>query len=420
MSLKISSKIEFLKLKLHEHLSSEQILKFQEKKLRDIILYAYNNVPYYKELFDKIKLVPADIATIEDLKKIPVLTKDAIRKNYQDIISSAYKAKDKKLIYVSTTGSSGIPLKIALSAQEMTYSYLLLHYGYFKSGVRLFAKIAHLKALSGPKIEKSRNPLSLLKEYEVDLKNGPSKNIQELNTIKPDYIYGYPSYLSLAAKFILANNSKLVFKPRGIFTNGEILTDSAKSLISKAFGCPVKDTYGSAEFFRIAFECKCGNLHIIPDSVIMETQDNASEAIITSLYHRAMPLIRYKIGDCLSISNEKCGCNLNFTIIKNIIGRSDDFLLLPSGRIISARAINLLDDVPGVIEYQIIQQQKDYFEVLVKPDVLFSDKSTQQIKDIIQSGCMGESIQINIITTDNIKRSQTGKLRAVISEVKHS
>jgi phenylacetate-CoA ligase len=426
MSFMSSKNIELIKLSFRERLSVGQLLQFQEKALRDIISYAYDHVPYYQDLFDRNGLRPMDIRTLDDIRKIPVLTKESIRKNFKDMVATGCHTAGEGITYVSTTGSSGMPLKVALSTEEMARSYLFLYYGYLKSGIRPFSKIAYIKAQAGSENGISARSFGTLKEYDIDLRAGPQDNICELNRLRPQHIYSYPSYLSLLAKFILENDAELLFRPRSILTNGEVLTDNVRGSISGVFRCPVKDTYGSAEIFRTAFECKSGNLHIIPDSVIVEIEDDGSggplegEAIITSLYHRTMPLIRYKIGDRLSLSREKCACGLNFTIIKSILGRSDDILALPSGRTISARAINLLDDIPGIIEYQIIQKELDYFEVIVRPDSKFSDESDKCIKNIIRAGCHGEDIKISVIMTTEIKRASTGKLRAVISEVGRS
>jgi phenylacetate-CoA ligase len=211
-------------------------------------------------------------------------------------------------------------------------------------------------------------------------------------------------------------------RPRLLIVNGEVLAASTRSLLSEAFGCEVRDSYGSVEFQQIAFECREGRLHVIP-SVIVEADDETAggdgyaDILVTSLYHYTMPLIRYRLGDRVRVGDDRCRCGEGFGVIEGVFGRSDDFVTLAGGRTISARAINRLDDVRGVREYQIVQKTPERFEVLVTPGDGFDQEAKADIVDIIRRGCGDEAVTVEVITTDHIPRSKSGKLRAVVSEV---
>ncbi|MBI2351226.1 MAG: hypothetical protein HYV00_07095, partial [Deltaproteobacteria bacterium] len=218
----------------------------------------------------------------------------------------------------------------------------------------------------------------------------------------------------------LLEHRPLGFKPRLILAGAEILNASARSLIQRAFQAKVRQTYACAEFSRMAFECEFENLHAIPGSTILETEGagevgDGANLLVTSLYQKTMPLIRYRLGDRVALSEERCQCGSNFQVIKAVIGRMDDYLTLPSGRQISPRAINPLEDISGVTEYQIIQKKRDYFEVLVRPGPDFTANSEESIKKVIAAGCLGEPVRIHVIKSAGLRRLPSGKLRAVIS-----
>jgi phenylacetate-CoA ligase len=202
-----------------------------------------------------------------------------------------------------------------------------------------------------------------------------------------------------------------------------MLSDRCRAFLSQAFSCSVRDSYGAAEVFRIAFECQFQRLHIIPDSAVVEVDEStldsngAADIIVTPLYLKTMPLIRYRLGDRVILSEDPCPCGSNFTTIRKIVGRSDDDLTLPSGKRISARAINLLENVPGIVEYQIIQKSRERFEVLVKPGTEYGPDSRRQIEQTIARGCAPEAVQVDVRIVEAVRRTPNGKLNAVISEV---
>jgi phenylacetate-CoA ligase len=145
--------------------------------------------------------------------------------------------------------------------------------------------------------------------------------------------------------------------------------------------------------------------------------DGCSDILVTSLYHRTMPLIRYRLGDRIKLRKDPCACGDPLPAIETVVGRSDDFVTLPSGRKVSARAINLLEGVEGILEYQIVQQERDLFVVSVVPIGVLDAPKEEEIERIIQRGCGDEPIRVEVRSTSGIGRSRTGKLRAVVSNV---
>jgi phenylacetate-CoA ligase len=197
--------------------------------------------------------------------------------------------------------------------------------------------------------------------------------------------------------------------------------------LCKIFGSEIFSFYGSEEFGPLAFECKeHQGYHIISDHVVMEflkenkdvSTDERGEVVVTGLTNYEMPLIRYRIGDIATPSSGRCHCGRRFPMIKQIEGREDDFVTLPSGKKISPRMINVIENIPGIKEYQTIQVSKERFVVELVKDNRFSERTISDIKTQIMKGCLGEKVKVEVELVDKIHRERTGKRRAVISKVK--
>jgi phenylacetate-CoA ligase len=256
----------------------------------------------------------------------------------------------------------------------------------------------------------------------MDLRQDTRVLLEQLLKSECRIWYGYPSVFSLLAAHGVAPSGN----PRGprlIVTHGEILTPAARAAIRDAFRCEVRETYGCAEAYRIASECRYGRLHIPPSVARVEEEpgtreaDGTSRLLITPLYLRAMPLLRYRVGDRGALAADPCPCGSALPALLRVIGRSDDFLVLASGRRISARAVNLLEEVPGILEYRIVQTAPDRFLVEVRPGDGFDAGSERHIRAVLAAGCAPDPAQVDIRRVEVIPRSPNGKLRAVVSEV---
>jgi len=142
------------------------------------------------------------------------------------------------------------------------------------------------------------------------------------------------------------------------------------------------------------------------------------EIVVTSLFNYTMPLIRYNIGDIGTFTDKKCACGRGLPLIKSLEGRTDDFLILPSGKKISPRTINVIEDVAGVSRYQTIQESKNRIVVNLVKGNGFGPKTIDEIKKHIIAGCLGEDVTVDVKLVDDLTRNKRGKLRAVVSYVK--
>jgi len=405
------------KIRRNVWLDKDEIERMQEKKLREVIKYAYENVSYYNRLFRQHKIKPEEIKTAEDLKKIPILDKLELRDNLKDFISG--KVDKKKCKIKSTSGSTGRPLRIAEDRKTEAYGTALRYRSYMENGYKFRYKLAeftHPRHFENKPL-KFLNSLGILKKHRLSVFDSNEKHISTLNKIKPDIIEGYPSIL----KLIALENKKLP-QPKKIFTTAETLLEKDRKAIKEKFNCDVIDFYGCTEIPRIAWECSSHEgYHIDADQTIVELiEDGRSgkrgQIVVTTLYNYCMPLIRYKVGDYGVMKDKPCSCGRGLPLMSSIEGRMDDFIVLPNGQKISPRSINVLDDIRGIADYKTIQKERNLFLVQLVKNKEFSEKTLGEIERQIKKGCLGMDVKISFEFLEKIEN--IGKRRTVISEVK--
>lgn len=410
-------------LKRHERWSPIRLLQWQESRLLRLLERTYQQIPYYHESLKRAGAIPGDIRSIGDLSRLPCLTKETVRAEAGSLFSTNLSAERRaSLVTIRTTGSSGTPLLIYLSRSEYFQSLAHVLYGFLSAGAGIRDTFVHIHIPQSDTHHFAFEKLGILHQVHLDLRSGEQATLDALRSLDSPVVYSFPSYLRMMADAILQGG---VSAPRVklIVSNGEILTQEVRHHIQRAFNCSVVDSYGAAEVFRIAYECRHQQFHILPDSSIVEidettlADDGSAEIIVTPLYLHTMPLIRYKLGDRIVIGREPCPCGSPWKVIRKVLGRCDDTLVLPSGRTVSARAINALENVAGIALYQIVQKTRSEFMVDVKPSTGYCTESTEQIQRIIASGCAPDHVHVKVRVVDSIQRSSTGKLNAVISEV---
>jgi len=347
-----------------------EILKHQQElQLKNIIIFAYNNVPYYSKLFNQIDIKPSDINIIEDLEKIPILTKQIIKENWQDFIPK--NIEQIKYVDGATGGSTGAPLKYRMSIEDYEKGTALLYRGFGYGGYNLGDKLAVIagsslipttKSEAKRKIQEIFLSVRHYSSFEMSEEN-LFKYFYDINNWKPVFFRGYASSLYLFAKFIRDKNLKLNFQPKAIFTTAEKLFDQQRILIEEIFKTKAFDNYGLGDGGISAFECEkhCG-LHIDMERAILEVVNHKGKQVInqegeflaTSLFNYALPFIRYETGDLGVISDLECACGRKMPLCNKIIGRTTDFLKL-NNVIIGSPVLTVLMGKFDIEQYQIIQ-----------------------------------------------------------------
>jgi phenylacetate-CoA ligase len=426
-----SGQYPLLKQKAYERLqySKEKIEQYQAETLRQIIKNAYDNVPYYNKIFKANGLLPQDIQDASDLKKIPLLEKNEIRSDPESLVNSTYSRKSLEVIH--TTGSTGTPLNIYCNHAVRQKNYAFYDRFLENGGI---SKRGNRATFGGriivPANQKSppfwRNSVlqknMLFSSYHLTEKNIPFY-IEALKRYAPDIIDTYPSSLYVIAEYALRHGVDLKNVTKGITTSAETFSDEQRRVITEAFGVPVLDQYGAAEMCVFVGQCVQGSYHIHTDYGIVEflKADGTSgkpgeecELVCTGFINPVMPLIRYRIGDIGILSDRKCACGLPFPVMEKLVGRTDDCIVTPDGRIIG-RLSPVLKGFP-IKEAQYIQVVKEILVVLIVKDYDFTNQTEGQCFKAIRER-VGDSIKIEFKYVESIERGVGGKLRSVISRV---
>jgi phenylacetate-CoA ligase len=405
--------------------SREQIEELQNKKLRALIHHAYENVPYYTRLFHTHNIHPEDIKTKEDLKRIPVLTKNDIRQNLPKLIALGTHNSDR--IESHSSGSTGEPMRYYLDKKSYSADWAQTFRCWGWAGFQI----------GDPYVKISMNPrITLVKKIQDTLFNTRymyAQTIQEKNIINvitsikkfnPLIIRGYASYMYSISKTM--EKMGVEYSGGAVATTGDMLYPHYRELIEKQFHCKIFDGYGG-EGTPIAFECENHEgYHLCDEDVIVEfLADNESVAqgergriVFTNLENYAMPFIRYDIGDIGTYSDESCSCGRGLSVLKSIEGRDSDLIVTPRGDIIIVHFFTwLFEYIEGVDQFQIVQEKRD--EITIK--IVKNSKFTQTNLDFILNQIrqkVGDEVHLQPEFVEDIPvYGRSGKRRFVISKV---
>lgn len=401
--------------------NKEELKNLQEKMMRNIIHFAYHNTRFYKEKFKKAGITPSDIKTLNDIKKIPVTTKDEARANPQSFFAQGYT--EKNCIVQQTTGSTGKILPV-LHDREAYSHFLAVGFRMFWDwGYRPWDKTVLIRHDKGEK--RVLEYFGFLRRYYISIFTPEKELIKIIKRVNPQVLCAYPSTIQ-GIMNSLTEGDLDSWHPKFINLNSEILTEQVRAQTKEAFNCDVFDEYSTYEVVSIAHECPLHGFHIDVDNVIVNFLDAHDEEVsygesgrivVTSLVNKAMPFIRYDLDDIGVPSDEQCVCGRTFPLITLVEGRTDDFLVMPSGDLVSPRKIvPLVEITPGIREFQVIQETKDVVRIYVIKDESYSveaeEKMIARLKELLK-----EDVTIVVEYVNEIKREK-GKLRIVYSKVR--
>lgn len=405
----------------------KMLSELQWRKIKVIILHAYNNVPYYKEVFTKGGISPDKIKDFNDFKNIPVLTKDDLRRAHHSLT-----AKNKRHIAskYSTSGSTGAPSVVFTDRNSEAYRHAAIFRSYLWIGLDIGDRIAKFW---GTQLDVKKKITDRMKDFVLNKVTLSTRSLDEvsmlmyyktLKSFKPKALYGFTSAIYQFAQFL--QNRGLPSKGigiSGVIVTGEKILPHQKEYIEKTFECNVYNNYASEEFATIAFECPEKSLHLMSENVYVEVEkpedeDGRGNLIITELNNFIMPLIRYRIGDVGIISCQKCACGRGLPVLKEISGRSVDFIKTPNGGIVHGISFDYLPKyfLNEIKQFQIVQEHTDAITINLVKERGFNDSTIENFKNRLRK-ILGDEIKLNIVFKDNISRENRGKFRFVISRL---
>jgi phenylacetate-CoA ligase len=403
-----------------DYWSRQQWSNWQYERLTFILERAATQVPFYRRVWAERRR-QGDNASWSYLENWNILDKESLRANPLEFVAD--DCRPSKMFLDHTSGTTGTSLDLWSTKETVRNWYALFEarsrqwYGLTRHdrwailGGQLVAPTAQRE----PPFwvwNAGLNQL-YLSSYHLAPDLIPAY-LQALVKYRVKYILGYPSAINaLALEVLKLGRKDLVMDV--VIANAEPLYEYQLQTISKAFACPVRETYGMAEIVAAASDCEHGSLHQWPDTGIIESgaddSDDSFDFICTGLINADMPLIRYRVGDSGKFSDGRCVCGKTLPLIEKIEGRSDDLLYTADGRRVGRLDPIFKGNLP-VLEAQIVQESLTILKVRYVPAENFSSDVFETLTERICER-MGD-VKVVFDEVSKIPRTSRGKFRAVV------
>lgn len=411
-------------------LGIDEIRERQVERLRGLLHHCKEHVPYYRDVLAGLGVEPSDFKSLQDLQKLPFLTKPLIRENTERL-----KADNAVgLARFNTGGSSGEPLIFFIGKERVSHDVAAKWRATRWWGVDIgdpevvvwgspieLGKQDRIKAIRDRMLRTTLIPAFEMSEGKLD------GFVGEIVRLRPKMLFGYPSALAHIAEH--AQKRGVSVASLGIevaFVTSERLYEHQKATIEKGFGCRVANGYGGRDAGFIAHACRHGSMHITAEDIIVEIVDEggevlppgqAGEVVVTHLATGEFPFIRYRTGDVAVLDDHACGCGRGLPVLKEIQGRTTDFVVAADGTVMHGLAlIYVVRDLPGVKRFKIVQESLDLTRVLVESGTGF----TSQTEETIVAGVkrrLGASVLVMVEQVQEFPKESSGKFRYVVSRV---
>ena len=421
-----------LKFKQREQFSSDDWNAYQTKELRKLLIHAFTNVPYYNMKYSEagFKLEDFESFQLIDLKKLPFLEKQDLRL-FGD--TTLLNSKRKSGAFFSSSGSTGTPIHVFFSKyfhQKWSAAY--------EVRVRNWAGVNHKMRrgmIGGRRVVPEAIASAPYYRYNFFEKQTyfsayhlSSKTVDNyidgLRKNKVDYLVGYAMSIYFWADFINTNANINPVQLKAVLTSSEKLTNKMRDSIERAFLCKVYDGYSGVESCGLISENKSGELLFSPDTGILEVLDNdgkqvlngeSGEVISTGLLNYDQPLIRYRIGDRVTLAVSQSSKSISgFPIIKEIDGRIEDVVIGADGRKI-VRFHSVFININGLKAAQVIQHKLDFLEINLVVNKSYSKESEKLVFKRLESQ-LGQ-VKVKYSYLDSLPLTKGGKIKAVISHL---
>lgn len=408
----------------------------QAGAISELLTHAYETTPYYRRLFDEVGFHPSAWKAGDPIP-VPTLTREMLRANEVELRSRRHPVED--LHAAATGGTTSTPVRLWRDTEALRKKTALQ---YHLNRIAGFDQGDSIVMIWGAERDLDLNPTWRQRLYEERVMKrfaSPAGQVGDevferflktLNKRRPKVLFGFGLTLAKFAEYVLVHNLK-AHQPAVIITTAEAISDVDRDFITRAFGCPPTDMYGSRDVGTIGFECKAHTgLHFHPAGCFLEfeyagmTQDGPMhKLIVTDLMNYGMPMIRYDTGDCVILA-DTCECGKWYPKIKMLLGRVSDNVLMHDGTevpgiIFAARMTLMKETFQFITQVQIVQTKVGALTVnyAAQGDETSIDADLGRLRALIND-IIKEPIQLTFVRLPEILREQSGKLRLCISQVK--
>jgi phenylacetate-CoA ligase len=426
----------YLDLKASEWLPADALERLQLEKLQRLLQHAYVHVPYYRDAMRAARLYPHDTISLENIRRLPLLSKDDVRRNlYFGLFADNHRKSE--MLKISTSGSTGEPFVTYADRHQLEVRFATTLRGLEWTGWRFGDRQARLwhQTVGLTRLQTIRERIDavflrrlFIPAFEIDEHN-ITRFIGAIRKHRPVLIDGYAESLNFLATYVRSGGEP-AFSPKAIMSSAQALPDNVREIIEKGFDTKVYDKYGAREFSGIAYQCgHSSDHHVMDESYIVELlvdgrpahPGEIGEIVITDLNNFSVPLIRYRIGD-LAVAVDKtvpCPCGRQLSRIGRIEGRTQAIVHCANGTWLpGAFFLHFFKDYEHAVRFfQVWQERPGEFVLKIVKNRRFTIAEFERIMSELRR-FVGEETKIDVEFCQAIPLLQTGKRSPVVSTVR--
>ncbi|GAB4534169.1 MAG: phenylacetate--CoA ligase family protein [Anaerolineae bacterium] len=413
--------------------SRDQLLDLQRDKLHRLLVNAYQYVPYYRRTFDEAGFQPDQVLSdLSSLRKLPILTKAIIRKNFDEMLTRDEKRR-ATMSRLTTGGSTGHPLVFMQDSNFRDYVTADIHRHLGWAGWQFGQRHAYIWGANF-EVSTSQSLRTRLMDWVLNrfLTNAYVLSEESMMAFadrvrrdQPVILFGYASSIYRFAQFVREKGYEgITFK--GIFSSAEVLYPGQRQFIEETFRCKMFNRYGTRDLGGVACECDAHTgLHASVENNYIEILKDgepaqpgeAGDLIVTNLNNYGMPFIRYAIEDVGAWSPiDHCPCGREAPLMEVVQGRQIDMFKTRDGRTVWGGFASPLFGMDGVKQFQLVQKSLDLVVARIVKDGELDEAKMAEIERTVHIA-LGDHVQVNFEFVDEIPVLGSGKHRYAISEL---
>jgi phenylacetate-CoA ligase len=402
--------------------TAQELAAYQLQQLQELVEHAYRHVPYYRRSFDAASVRPEDIRRLEDIERLPLLTKEDVQQHRDELVATDAPARLR--LYMTTGGSTGIPVGFYLQRWTTRPKELaFMEDQWSRVGYRRRDRCAILRGTPLPdgqlfRLDPARGHL-VMSSYHLTAENARAY-VAALERFRPRFVQAYPSSAMLLATHMQELGLATPPGIAALLAGSENLFPTQRRLLESVFGCRVFSWYGHAERLVLGGECEHStDYHLYPQYGIAELAGDG-EVVATGFHNRVMPLIRYRTMDRAVRADGPCACGREYPRLRSVEGRLQELLVTAGGRRISMTAINMHSPVfDRVRQFQFRQSEVGRVTFTYVPRPGFGAEDVAQIRaELFEK--LGDDVDLALEAVERIDPSPSGKHRFLLQQLPDS
>ncbi len=427
----------FHALRRSQYFARRDLDEYRLARLKRVVRHAYGQVPAYRRWMDEHGVKPEDIRTLDDIRKLPLLSKDQVRESLHfDMFADSHKKSEMQRI--STSGSTGQPFVIYADRfqleMRMASTWRASEWAGWQFGDRQ-ARLWHQKIGMTPKqVFQERVDAFFMRRIFIPAFELRDDNIRafvaKIRDYRPVLVDGYAESFNFLAQYAKAHKIP-GFRPKAVISSAQILPEQTRSIIEEEFGAEVFDKYGAREFSGIAYEDGAHQGHLVmAESYIVEVLKDGrpaqigevGEVVITDLHNMNVPMIRYRLGDLAEVIDDSQPTTTGraFPRIGRIEGRTQALVVTPQGTWLpGAFFLHFLKDYDHIVRhFQIVQEAREHIVLKIVPSEGCTDTMLADMVAQLRPWVGGDAMKIDVELVEEIPLVKTGKRTQIVSKLK--